>query len=308
MEDFAFGAVSRAYGDAGLAALRAARVAVVGLGGVGSYAVEALARCGVGRITLIDLDEVCYSNLSRQAEATRDSTGELKADALADRVLAVNPFCRVTRVYEFLDANNCAELLSPPGAPPFDVVLDCLDDFTHKAEVVAHCVAEGVPVVTTGSAAGVDNPAAVYVADLGSIPGGDGGANDPCDAADAVALRTRAKLAADASFAPRGDDDDGVGVTASWGVSAVYCARGRNVLERAPDAEPLDDDNDDDGGVGVEGVDAGTGQDAWGAMSLDAQRGGALCFVTGTQGFLAAGEAVNGIVRRARDATAGGEK
>ena len=281
MEDFAFGAVARAYGDSGLEALRTARVAVVGLGGVGSYCVEALARSGVGYLTLIDLDEVCISNLSRQVEATRDNAakGTLKVDALAERVLAVNPFCRVSREASFLDASNCAELLSPDArtsAPPFDCVIDCLDDFAHKAEVIAHCVRGGIPVVTTGVAAGFDNAAAVSVADLASIS---------TAAADGVLRKTRNRLRRDHGFTTGTE-------AAGWGVPCVYVPVGSNALERSAEAEAVPEEVPEEETEG-EG-------DAWGSMSLDDLRGGALCFVTGAQGFCAAGEAVNGIVRRAR--------
>ena len=169
----------------------------------------------MGHLTLIDLDEVCFSNLSRQAETTRATTGELKVDALAERVLAINPYSRVRREANFLDKTNAAQLLSPEDEEPFDCVIDCLDDFVHKSDVIAHCVSRGVPVVSTGVAAGSDNAAAVRVVDMGLAPAGE---------VDDVIRRTRKRLTRDHRFTAGGcadddDDDDNEGAAAAteWG-------------------------------------------------------------------------------------------
>ena len=118
-----FGGLRRLYGDAGYARLRAARVAVVGVGGVGSWAVEALARSGVAALTLIDLDQVSESNINRQVQALVHTLGVAKVDALAQRIADIHPGCEVTAVEAFVDADNWPALL----ATPVDAVIDACD-------------------------------------------------------------------------------------------------------------------------------------------------------------------------------------
>ena len=134
-----FDGVARALGADAAARLRAAHVCVVGLGGVGSWAVEALARSGVGALTLVDLDEVCVSNTNRQLHALRDSVGRPKADVLAERVAAINPACAVRVVADFVTAANADALVGvgADASPPYDVVLDAVDGFDEKAAIVA---------------------------------------------------------------------------------------------------------------------------------------------------------------------------
>ena len=123
-----FGGVARLYGDIAAARLRAAHVAVVGIGGVGSWAAEALARCAIGHITLIDMDHVSESNTNRQIQALGDAYGESKIDAMAARISAINPAVRVTLVDEFVSAENAGRLIAS-----FDIVLDCIDQVSAKA-------------------------------------------------------------------------------------------------------------------------------------------------------------------------------
>jgi nucleotide-binding universal stress UspA family protein len=127
-----FGGVARLYGDAAAARFRAAHVVVVGIGGVGSWAAEALARSAVGRITLVDLDHVSESNTNRQIQALGDSYGEAKVTAMARRITAINPACSVCAIDEFASAENAASLVY--GA---DVVLDCADQVVAKAALIA---------------------------------------------------------------------------------------------------------------------------------------------------------------------------
>src|SRR6185437_11688398 len=118
-----FGGVARLFGRAGLARLRAAHVCVVGVGGVGSWAVEGLARSGVGALTLVDLDDVCVTNVNRQLPALDGQIGRPKVAVLAERVAAINPACRVTTVQEFFTKASADRLL----AAPFDYVVDAID-------------------------------------------------------------------------------------------------------------------------------------------------------------------------------------
>src|ERR1035438_83575 len=130
MSDFEtrFGGIARLYGRSGLDKLRAAHVCVVGIGGVGTWAVEALARSGVGALTLVDLDEVCVSNINRQLHALTETIGRAKVEVMAERIRAINPDCRVAAEQKFFNAQTAAKLL----APKFDFVLDAIDDVTNK--------------------------------------------------------------------------------------------------------------------------------------------------------------------------------
>src|SRR5579871_6062189 len=125
MSDFEtrFGGIARLYGQGGLQKLRAAHVCVVGLGGVGTWAAEALARSGLGALTLVDLDEVCVTNINRQLHALTETIGRSKVEVMADRIRAINPECRVTADQRFFNDQTSAELL----APKYDFVLDAID-------------------------------------------------------------------------------------------------------------------------------------------------------------------------------------
>jgi tRNA A37 threonylcarbamoyladenosine dehydratase len=156
-----FGGIARLYGDSALERLATAHVCVVGIGGVGSWAVEALARSGVGRLTLIDLDHVAESNLNRQVHALEGTVGQAKVLAMRDRIAAINPACAVTAIEEFVTPENVGVL--PPRC---DVVIDAIDQVRAKAALIAHCRAAAVPVVTTGGAGGKADPALIRVDDL----------------------------------------------------------------------------------------------------------------------------------------------
>ena len=145
-----FGALRRLYGDAGYAHIRAARVAVVGLGGVGSWAVEALARSGVAELTLIDLDHVAESNINRQVQALGVTLGQSKAQALAARVADIQPGCTVHCVEEFASAENWPVLL--PHA--VDAVIDACDQVRAKQALAAWGLREQVAFVCVGAAGG----------------------------------------------------------------------------------------------------------------------------------------------------------
>ncbi len=164
MDDFEtrFGGIARLYGKGGLEKLRAAQVSVIGIGGVGTWAAEALARSGVGAITLTDLDEVCVTNINRQLHALNDTIGRPKVEVMAERIRAINPDCRVTAEQKFFNAQTAAELL----APAFDFVLDAIDDVTNKVLLLARCRADHRPVITCGGAGGRRELTAVRLGDL----------------------------------------------------------------------------------------------------------------------------------------------
>lgn len=157
-----FGGIARLYGDAGAARLREAHVAVVGIGGVGSWAAEALARSGVGRITLIDLDNVAESNVNRQIHALGDEFGKAKVRAMAERIHAINPACLVTEIEEFVTEDNLAAMLDQG----YDCVIDAIDQARVKAAMIAWCRRRKLKLITCGGAGGRVDPGRVQVADL----------------------------------------------------------------------------------------------------------------------------------------------
>jgi tRNA A37 threonylcarbamoyladenosine dehydratase len=165
MSDFEarFGGIARLYGRAGLEKLRAAHVSVIGIGGVGTWAAEALARSGVGALTLVDLDEVCVSNINRQLHALTDTVGRAKVEVMAERIRAINPDCRVTIEPQFFNEQTAAVLL----APRFDFVLDAIDSVTNKVRLLADCRQKNLPIVSCGGAGGRRDATQVRTADLG---------------------------------------------------------------------------------------------------------------------------------------------
>jgi tRNA threonylcarbamoyladenosine dehydratase len=160
-----FGGLARLVGWPGLTRLRAAHVCVVGIGGVGSWAAEALARSGVGTLTLVDFDEVCISNVNRQLHAVTGRFGHPKVEVMAERIQAIHPDCVVRSVQAFLTASNAAEILG--GG--FDHVLDAIDRPLMKALLIAHCRELRIPVISAGAAGGRRDPTAIRVSDLSRV-------------------------------------------------------------------------------------------------------------------------------------------
>ena len=160
-----FGGLRRLYGDAGYQRLRSMRVAVVGLGGVGSWAVEALARSGVQALTLFDLDHVAESNINRQIQATGATLGASKAQALADRIVDIHPGCDLTLVEEFVEPGNWPALLPAP----VDVLIDACDQVRAKLALAAWGQAGGVPVVCCGAAGGKRQAHRLEIDDLSAV-------------------------------------------------------------------------------------------------------------------------------------------
>ena len=158
-----FGGIARLYGKSALERFRTAHVCVVGVGGVGSWIVEALARTAIGKLTLIDLDNVAESNINRQIQALSSTIGQAKIDALNDRIHAINPHCEVTLVEDFIEPDNLAELIGGKG---FDYVVDAIDGAKSKAALVAFCRDHALPLVMIGSAGGQVDPTRIEVRDL----------------------------------------------------------------------------------------------------------------------------------------------
>ncbi|WP_395755935.1 tRNA cyclic N6-threonylcarbamoyladenosine(37) synthase TcdA [Edwardsiella ictaluri] len=157
-----FSGIARLYGRPALEAFAGAHFCVIGLGGVGSWAVEALARSGIGTLTLIDMDDVSVTNTNRQIQALRSTVGQPKGEALAARIREINPECRVTCVDDFITPDNVAALIDGR----FDYVIDAIDSVRPKAALLAHCRRNKIPLVTTGGAGGQIDPTRIEVADL----------------------------------------------------------------------------------------------------------------------------------------------
>ena len=208
IDDGRFGGVARLYGAAGFARLQAAQVAVIGLGGVGSWTVEALARSGVGGLTLIDLDDVCVTNINRQVHATDVTVGRPKAEVLRERVRTLAPACQVTVQAEFFTASSAARLL----APGFDVVVDAIDGMSNKARLIAALVSRRLPTVTVGGAGGRRDATQIRTGDLGEAWG------------DELLRMVRRKLRRDYGFA--------AGAGQRYGVRCVWSGE-RPVFPRA---------------------------------------------------------------------------
>lgn len=157
-----FGGVARLFGPQALPRLAGAHLCVVGVGGVGSWAVEALARSGIGRLTLIDMDHVAESNINRQLAALDSTLGRAKVTVLAARIADINPACQVTLVDDFITRDNLTQHLGGD----FAWVLDCIDNFRIKAALIAHCRRRRQRVICAGGAGGRIDPTRVRVADL----------------------------------------------------------------------------------------------------------------------------------------------
>lgn len=157
-----FSGIGRLYGDRALERLATSHVCVIGIGGVGSWTVEALARTGVGTLTLVDLDDVCVHNTNRQLHTTTSAVGRPKVEVMAERVRAISPGCDVRPVADFFTASTAEDLL----APAYDHIVDAMDSANDKCRLIAHCWRVGRPVVTVGGVGGRRDPTRLTVGDL----------------------------------------------------------------------------------------------------------------------------------------------
>lgn len=250
-----FAGIERLYGRGALARLAAARVAVVGVGGVGSWAAEALARSGIGALTLIDADEVCLSNTNRQLHTLAATLGRPKVEVMAERLRGISPALVVEPVARFVTPATIADTF----AGGFDLVLDACDAFRVKVEMAAWCRRRKLPIVVCGSAGGRSDPTLIRVRDLSRTEH------------DALLGLVRRKLRHDFNFPSNPDR--------YFGIPAVYSLE--NV--RYPQA---------DGSV------CGTRPAGGDSPRLGCEGGlGAVAHVTATFGFIAAGHAIEMLLK-----------
>ncbi len=157
-----FGGTERLYGHQQTSILKQAHVCIVGIGGVGTWVAEGLARTAIGHITLVDLDDICVTNTNRQIHALNSTVGQAKVDAMADRIKQINPDCQVNTVEDFITPDNVKMLLDSG----YDYVVDATDSIKAKAAMIALCKRNKLPIITIGGAGGQIDPTQISVADL----------------------------------------------------------------------------------------------------------------------------------------------
>lgn len=264
MSDFEekFGSLSRVYGDEVLQIIRGSHLCVVGIGGVGSWAAEALARSGVGKLTLVDGDSISKSNMNRQIHTLDSSVGKAKVDVMSDRISEINAECEVKTINQYIDESNQRDILErQDNGKNYDGVIDAIDSIKHKASMIYCCKRNKIPVVTTGGAGGLTDPTLVEIKDLTRTW------NDPLAAAVRLRLRQQHNFTRN--------------LKRSFGVPCVFSTQ----QQRYPD-------KDGKPGFCKPGV-AG--------LSLDCNFGyGSSVMVTASFGFSAAAKIVEILVKKTR--------
>jgi tRNA A37 threonylcarbamoyladenosine dehydratase len=221
-----FSGIARLYGERALDHFSQSHVAVIGIGGVGSWAVEALTRAGIGHLTLVDLDEICLSNINRQLHAMDGQIGRLKTSAMAERMRLIHPNISITEKQTFYSERNSEEILSAG----FDVVIDAIDAVRHKCHLIAACREHQIPVITCGAAGGRRDPSRIEVADLAHTH------------QDALLLQTRKNLRSRFDFpkANPGKKAKKFGVTAIFSTEApVFPQCDGSVSTQRPDNQDM---------------------------------------------------------------------
>ena len=254
-----FGTLARVYGDEELQKIQNANICVVGMGGVGSWVAEALARTGVQHLTLIDGDDISRSNINRQCHALESTIGQMKAKVMQQRILDINPECECKVIEQYINDDNVSDLLMPEPGKKFDCVIDAIDRIKYKSLMIHFCKKNKIKVIATGGAGGLTNPAQIEIKDLSRTW------NDPLASAVRLALRQVHNFSRN--------------LKRSFGVPCVYSTE----QQRYPD-------KDGDIGYKKPGV-AG--------LSLDCGFGyGSAVVVTATFGFVAAANAIELILKK----------
>jgi tRNA A37 threonylcarbamoyladenosine dehydratase len=255
-----FGGISRLYGTQQAKWIEQARVCVVGIGGVGTWAAEALARSGIGHITLVDLDDICMTNTNRQIHAMVGTVGQAKVDVMAERIKLINPDCTVTCIEDFITADNLIEMIGTREASKFDYVIDAIDSINAKTALIAHCKRNKIGLLVTGGAGGQTDPSQIQYSDLAKTT------HDP------LLSKVRNLLRRDFNFSKNPKRKFGVDCVFST-EQLQYPQEDGSVCQMKANAE--------------------------GSMRLDCNMGfGAATMVTGTFGFFAASKAISKILQK----------
>lgn len=249
-----FGGIERLYGKQQAQLLQQAKFCVVGIGGVGTWVAEALARSGIGNITLIDLDDICTTNTNRQIHALTNTVGQAKVDVMAERIRLINPDCNVEVIEDFVTSDNLFEIFGKKDETKFDVVIDAIDSINAKVSLIAHCKRNKIGLVVTGGAGGQLDPSQIQYGDLAKTT------HDP------LLSKVRNQLRRDFNFSKN--------PKRKFSIDCVYSTE----QLQYPQA---------DGSV------CQAKASADGSMRLDCNMGfGAATMVTGTFGFFAASKAI----------------
>lgn len=250
-----FAGIQRLYGDSGTDVLFQAHFCVVGIGGVGSWVVEALARSGIGKITLIDFDTVSESNINRQLPAMDDTIERKKCQVMAERIRLINADCQIEVVDDFITLKNYQTYLSRG----YDYVIDAIDSIKFKSLMINYCKRNKIPIIVTGGAGGMTDPTKIQVADVSRT------FNDP------LIAKVRSQLRKEFGFNKNSQRKFGVDCVFS-SQQPVYPKADGTVSYEKP---------------GIHGV------------SLDCRFGyGAACYITASFGFMAAGYAINKLLKK----------
>jgi tRNA A37 threonylcarbamoyladenosine dehydratase len=258
-----FAGIGRLYGQEALHYFAKSHVVVVGIGGVGTWVAESLARSGVGQITLIDLDDICVTNTNRQLHALKETIGESKVEVMAQRLKQINPECIVNEIEDFITVDNLSAYFQGKKAGgDLDYVIDCIDAVKPKTALIAWCKRQKLPIVTVGGAGGQTDPTQVQVADLAKTY------QDP------LLAKVRNLLRREYNFSKN--------VARRFGIEAVFSTE-QLVYPQA------------DGSV------CNTKATAEGSMRMDCASGfGAVTVVTGTFGFVAVSRVLTKLATKAK--------
>jgi tRNA A37 threonylcarbamoyladenosine dehydratase len=174
-----FAATARLYGEQSLDYFQQIHIVIVGVGGVGSWAAESLARTGIGRLSLVDHDTISQSNINRQIHSLDNTLDRSKVDVMKERIALINPYCQIRSINDKLSADNCADILLPGSIDinamdksssthlkKVDYVIDAIDSVKQKAELLAFCKSNKIKIITTGGAGGLTDPTQITIADL----------------------------------------------------------------------------------------------------------------------------------------------
>lgn len=200
-----FGGLARLYGTKGLEKISESSILIIGIGGVGSWVAESLARSGIGKLTLVDLDDVCVTNISRQIHATSKTIGQFKIDVMKQRIQDIHPSCEIQTKQCYFNPKNLKDIFDNK----YDFVIDACDDFTNKSYLIDHCRKNKIPLVVIGGAGGKTDPLQINISDLANSSN------------DRLLARLRKKLRQDFSFPAENEGE--FGVWAIWSRQrAVY--------------------------------------------------------------------------------------
>lgn len=250
-----FSGIARLYGHSALKSFSTAHICVIGIGGVGSWVAESLARSGIGQITLIDMDDVCVTNTNRQIHALKSTIGKAKTAVMSDRILEINPECNVNCIDDFINADNVSDYLGSKLIPRYDYIIDAIDSVRDKAAILAYCKRQKLKIITIGGAGGQKDPTQIKIVDLAKT------IQDP------LAAKLREKLKNDYKLTK---DSKG-----KYGIPCVFSTEQLTYPAK-------------DGGTCL------TKNDAQGPKKMDCESGfGAITIVTATFGFVAAGYVLN---------------